>query len=449
MTRTYKSPTAEKIIQEIDMGQFLPNLDECNKINTSMSTALSSMLDNPTDHRLHMEKVHDFLKTLWTKYDCQDIIRILDTLTFVEPPLMDLERGTQRAYREHYVHVFNVFVLGLRILSNIIKKTGDKASEILKVKDEKLNASIPEFHNYQWKERLFYLWTLISNFHDISIPITRLNSVNGGLNEFLKEFGLEVTGPTLMPYFPSNLEEFCRILGSVYQGKLAIVDNWRYSKSASNEYVHSMLRSEFIRRNHGVLSAFLMYEKTREIFLEGKNKKPLDISGYNNYVDIVLKEDVARAALSISFHDLAIRDKTCKYPRCLPVAFSEFPLTYMLILVDSLQEYLRWEGTSITGGTKFLTFPVIDVLWRKEKLEFSFCFILGKDPQYQEYIISQAQKICGNSEKIETHGRAAEVVFQGIRSELQGKIHTNYPSVNLGLWDQGNRKQLLSLNIGI
>jgi hypothetical protein len=441
-------PTADSIVDEINIDQFLPDPIESRLIKNSMVLALKSMQSNPTDYRLHMDNVQKFLRTLWTKYDCQDIIRIIDTLSFVEPPLLDLERGSQRTYREHYVHLFNVFVLGLRVLSKVIEKTGDDAKDLLRIDDEKLQNEIPIFHNYSWKERLFYLWTLMSNFHDISVPVTRLNSISDGLNEFLKEFGLEVFGPTLVPFFPSNLEEFCDILGSLYEGKLTAIDGWRYDKSRKNEYVHSMLRNEFIRRNHGVMSAFLMYEKIKEIFLEGKNKYPLDISSCNKYFDIVLKEDVARAALSISFHDLSINNTKAKYPKCPPVDFSEFPLTYLLILVDCLQEYLRWEGTSIKGWTKFITFPSIGVKCSKKRLVYNFRFIIDKDKQTQEYLIEQARKIPGTIGTINTYGDAAELVINKIIDELRLKLATHKPTVTLGVWDSTKNKELFKKDIG-
>jgi hypothetical protein len=59
--------------------------------------------------------------------------------------LLDLERDPEagKRYRDHYVHLFHVFVFGLRIISGLIQTIcNDKARKILKAKDEQFDGQI-------------------------------------------------------------------------------------------------------------------------------------------------------------------------------------------------------------------------------------------------------------------------------------------------------------------
>lgn len=451
-----KCPTTQRVLDEVRIENFLKSssvraITERENISSKMTKVLTSMEERPTEYRIHLEKVYDFLSTLWTKYDCKDIIGILEALTTVEPPLLDLERQTSKRYRDHYVHIFNVFILGLRMLSLIIDKLGDKlASDMLKVKDERVHSKIPEFHDYHWKERLFYLWTLISNFHDISIPVTRLGGVRDGLNRFLKKFGMEVSGPTLLPYFPSDLEDYFQLLGCIFEGKMQAVEEWCYNRDCTNSYVQGVLRHEFSRQNHGVLSGFLMYKKIQEIFLEGRNKSPLYPNSFNQYTEYVLKQDIARAALAISLHDLK-PDADTGYPKFLPLDFFDYPLTCLLILVDNLQEYLRWEGTSIRGGTKLLLFPEIAVDVEDQKIRLDVAFFVTAEPDAQEYLINQAQfmaESAGRTPRGTTLGDAIQDLCDCVANELAIRLKRNKSfKICLSFWD--NENQLISRDIHI
>jgi hypothetical protein len=453
MIKTMRSPDAKEIMDEINMDQFIKRCDETECIKKAMFNALNQMHSKPTEYHSHIDVVHEFFTILWQKYDCEDIIKILDTFTMVEPPILDLERASSKAYRDHYVHTFNVFILGLRILSKIILEFGVEASKILKVNDERLHEKIDGFHDYNWKERLFYIWTLISNFHDISVPITRLDSFNKGLNAFFHQFGLVVTGPSLEPNYPSDLGEFCHNLSCIYEGKLNQKDDWLYQRSQENHYISSMLKHEFRKNNHGVLSSYLMYEKMDEIFLEGRNKAEsrLDIDKYNIYVDNVLKEDIARAALAISFHDLSIVEKT-GYPKCLPIDFSDFPLTYLLIIVDSMQEYLRWEGTSIKGNTKFLSFPQVKITKDEANIKLDFCFIIEKDEVVQNYLLSQAKSLSVRK-SLETMPRdykeASQLLFKEVCQEIKSKVNITNPLLTVVVVDKTSDTEVYSQTLSL
>jgi len=384
----------KSIFNEVHISSYLQGVKNCDLIEKAVQAAFKSMEDHPSDYRLHVDNVHEFMRALWKKYDCLEIFEILDALTRIEPALLDIERDPEasKGYRDHYVHLFHVFIFGLRIISAIIEKLGNKeAYRIFKVKDESLNNRIHgydedrnqvKFRNYTWKERLFYLWTLMSTLHDIAIPITHLSRIREALNKFSEKFHLEISGPVLVPSFPADLDTYLDLLSRIFQGKLMPgKESWRYDKKASNACVKGLLERLFVEKDHGVLGGFLVYKKIEEIFLQGKSKLKLDPDSFQNYKEIVLEEDIARAALAISLHNLKF-----EFPSFLPLNFFDYPLCFLLILADSLQEYLRWEGKSIRGNAKLSKFPEIKVnVKNKNRFSIECNLFVDKDPNEQKY----------------------------------------------------------------
>lgn len=439
----------KSIFSEVDISSYLQGVKNCNLIEKTVQVALKSMEDNPSDYRLHVDNVHEFMKALWAKYDCLEVFDILDALTRIEPALLDIERDPEasKGYRDHYVHLFHVFILGLRIISAMIKKLGnEKACRVFKVRDESLNDRIygydqdrnrVKFRDYTWKERLFYLWTLMSTLHDIAIPITHLNRIREALNRFSEKFHLEISGPILVPSFPTDLDIYLDLLSRIFQGKLMPgKENWRYDKEIPNAYVKGQLERLFIERDHGVLGGFLVYKKTEEIFLQGKSKYKLDPDSFQNYKEIVLEEDIARAALAISLHNLKL-----EFPSFMPLNFFDYPLCFLLILADSLQEYLRWEGKSIRGNTKLRKFPEINVtLKNKNRFSVECNLFVDEDPNEQEYFCNAVKDMMQreNTSSIgNTIKDAANDISRLLEDDITKKLLLNdYFTVSLSFYEE-------------
>ena len=92
----FRAPSSEEIIAELNLADYLSKGTELQRIIDSIKSVLDSMEKDPYDYRVHMEKVYDFLKTLWGKYDCKEIYDVLQDLTNIEPALLDLERNQER-----------------------------------------------------------------------------------------------------------------------------------------------------------------------------------------------------------------------------------------------------------------------------------------------------------------------------------------------------------------
>lgn len=450
-------PKTSDILKELNISTYLKVQEDKEALEKAAREVLMAMEKSPTDYRLHIENVHNFMKALWNKYDCSEIFEILNTLTRLEPALLDLERDPEagKRYRDHFVHLFHVFIFGLRVLSAMIqefKKKGHDPGKMIKVKSESFNHRIRgrdetgneiEFKNYSWEERLFYLWTLIATLHDIAIPITHLDKIREALNKFSEKFQLEISGPMLVPSYPAGLDAYLGLLSSIFEGKLKPgKEEWLYRKTRENAYIKGYLERLFVNKDHGVLGGFLVYKKIEEIFLQGKSKYKLDLPSFGYYKELVLEEDIARAALAISLHNVEF-DEKLKIPQFMPIKFQEFPLTSILILSDTLQEYLRWEGTSVRGGTKLCAFPYLEFNDQDGLFVINCFFSITNDLKEQEYFCKEVKNMMSKAKKSSSGNEimhAANDLSLLLGDNLKKKLHLADSSIraNLGFYVENN-----------
>ena len=373
---------------------------------------------------------------MWLKYDCKQVAEKFDNFVKIEQALYGLERDKERGgrYRDHFVHMFNTFVFGLRIISSLLGTVNEnEGKELFKVEDEDLKSvRLPFSANYNYKQRTFYLWMLISTFHDIAIPFQHMPKIGEGITRFVEEFGWIVSEPilTMSNFDSSQLYRYFTMLSEIYNSKLKLRDKGKLydRKKGANSYVAKTLGRAFDRREHGALSGFFMWKTIEEIFLLGLSKRyryKIGLKNFDKYDQYVLQQDIARAALAISLHTLTKKKET-GHPRIVPIKFGGYPLTFLLILADELQEYHRHEGGTILGNTKFRCQPKISLSYKKKNIDLKVAFSLNKD-EYR-YFIEEANAIEGkrqNGKKITNVKGAAGVIMDSICQRLMEKLILN------------------------
>lgn len=332
-----------EIISQLSLGSYLRedtkvHAEEKQEISEKIEVALRSMIDEPERTSQHTKHTLEFIEALWKKYDCKSIAELFRSFVTVEPALLSLGGA-----RDHFVHTFHVFLFGLRIISQIITKMGSDSKHCLKIRDESAKTCVFSYP-YNYKERIFYIWTLASTFHDIGFPLEHLPEIEQGLGKFA-----EYTKYRIAPlYFRLDyaeiiqLDSYLRLMSTLYGGKLVPKEVeegiWVYRRS---EYPHfyKVLISALRDRNHGILSSLILFRVIEDVFLvhSPSTKYRLSPEQFNEYVKYVYNEDISRAALAISLHHL----KKETYPPVQKVKFSEYPLAFLLILADEFQQFLR------------------------------------------------------------------------------------------------------------
>lgn len=431
---TVLSISIDDIIDELTLSEFINDPKELRDITTKCKNLLVTQSEKTFDRFEQIESTLSFIKAIWHKYDCQEIAEIYTNFIKVEEALYGLERDESAGnrYRDHFVHMVNCYIFGTRILSYLIKNLSeDIFKDIFKVENESLrDVGLPFGINYTYKQRIFYLWTIISTFHDIAIPFQHLTGIGKGINKFIQEFGWIFTDAkvTMKNYDSSQLYNYFNLLSSIYDCNLELIEEGKRYKRANkpNYYLSKILGREFDRRNHGVLSGFFMWKIIEEIFLiDRSNKYKFGIDEFNIYTEYVLEQDISRAALAISLHAIEPEHKTNLYPKIYPIRFKTLPLTFLLILTDELQEYLRWEGISLIKEMKFSYHPILDIQLDKTNQNIKLIVKFSLDSKNRDNIIRQAREIARHLDiitNINHIDEAVDIIGNSLKKNLEKKL---------------------------
>lgn len=209
----------------------------------------------------------------------------------------DFEPILQRIplYRDHFIHSFNVFLMGYYIL-NRLKELFPRLD--LKSNDYNLT------------------WMLASTFHDVAYP---LQEMENWLNElFEKFFGVNPNFHyDITQVMPMIYVDFIRIITRChtkpFQGPLGGQDlldlDWTF---------YNQIGAKLVEKEHGVLGGLMLFHllAVREGFVGSRRWDFL----FNHLL----------ACHAITVHHLPVT-----------VKFERHPLAYLLILLDELQDWGR------------------------------------------------------------------------------------------------------------
>lgn len=241
------------------------------------------------------ESVQSAISELWVSSDKNP--SLFKATKDFEPIL----RRKDLPYRDHFLHSFNVFLLGYYIINKLHEGYDDKNYFGTREQDWNLT------------------WMLASTFHDVAYPVQETES---WLNDLFEKF-LGVN-----PNFSLNIAQ---IVPSIYIDFMKMLSrHQRYHRRDDLALADDLLRidwfyynelgSGLMRKNHGVLGALMLCHRMaiREGFLE--QPSPLDF----------LKNHLP-ACHAISVHAL----------ESIPVNFTKHPFAYLLILCAELQDWGR------------------------------------------------------------------------------------------------------------
>ena len=370
-----KKKYLEKIKSQINLNNFLmdhteKHINEKKKIQQNFTNVLESMVLHPDNLSEHVINVNNLFKEIWKKYDCEQISGFFKEFLNIEPALLSIGGA-----RDHYLHLIHVYIFGLRVISQIIRKVGN-SSEILKVKDESEQYCV--FKNaYSFKERIFYIWTLSSTFHDIAYPFEYLPKIEKGLNRYAEYINFSVSPLIFLLDYSDliDLDYYFHLISDLCGGNLefeeidALNKLFMYKKK-KNSYLHKVLLYAFRERNHGIIGSLILFRIIEQNFLLSKNK--LEGEEFNRYIDYYFKDDIARMALIIALHHL----KSKNIPPTPKVKFSRFPLLFILILADELQEFIRKQ---VESGKEYIILKKIPDIKFKNNKNFSIKIIYYLD----------------------------------------------------------------------
>ncbi len=231
---------------------------------------------------------------------------------------------TEKRYRNHFEHQFNVGAFGWYLLDVEVEKGKTLRERILEVFN---------FNGEEWTDKqLNSSWWVASLLHDHAYPIAYLFGASFPMNEFLTDSSNKKR---------NSMDEILQCYNKVYRNVFATSFNALFVKSWENK-----VRDGLIDEIGDNLSILMNRHK-----IDWRKKNPYDhgILGAANIIARLKEEGFKRidpvineALVAIAFHN----DETINNIR-----IDEHPIAFLLILCDQLQEWNR----VIIRNDKYLT----------------------------------------------------------------------------------------------
>lgn len=354
---------------------------------------LHAILNGELDRAL--TPLTDFFYSYWKSYSSGELAEVLKQFPAIERALYGLETSLQgdRRYRDHYIHSFCNFIFGCQILAKSIDSVDREKilRELWKVENEPLD--IPFTTPYLATGRLFFLWKLMTHFQDIGIPGEHQRHITHSLSEFFDRFGFELITETLRAddYVRAQLSYYAICMARLYKTGIENQNGLYYHDNEYDELLYRAVLQSFSERHHAAIGAVCLLRWLEQRFQ--KKNEEAHYRGpeyYEAYIKNVLECDIARASLGILLHGLKHED----FPQLYPVSLDKLPLTWLAIVCDELQEFLRPEGIDNRLVAQMLCWPrILSTEADVNKGCFSLSLMLAcKYPRREDIIVLLGQR---------------------------------------------------------
>jgi hypothetical protein len=267
------------------------------------------------------EFANDLTSRLWDEFIGVSYSQFLNDF---EPRLQYAFAGRapgDKTYRDHYLHQFQVFLLGLPVLDLYYDAFAEK---------------------YEYPEET---WLLAASFHDVAYPVQLYDSWSRDFFKDALKVSVGSTNVDLEKYFVK--ESFLTSVGYVLNAFCAahhhfkLESNWLAHQHALVSFFYDKITAA---RNHGILSSVALLK----LALEDSNRKRL-VEKFEREPEEIMTELVAPAALSIALHEADIWHglrEIVGLPQAgdsalSSIKFSRDPMSFLLVFCDSTHEWGR------------------------------------------------------------------------------------------------------------
>ncbi len=288
-----KSYLDKKILGEIFKIQHIPYKDKLLEL-------LNKHLTEKGSEQIF---ANELFEDLWNN---NLTINYKQTLDKFEAGLQYIFSG----YRDHYIHQLQVFLLGLPI----IDKLYDKFSE-----------------RY---ENPALSWLVASSFHDVAYPVQQYDKF--GDRFFSQVFRIQ-RNPAYCEFRQRFIDDnflscmgyiVCNVCSKLFHRELQ--SNWLDSENTLIKRFYNLITTD---KNHGVMSSVSLLMLSQDDSSEERKA--------------IYDKIIIPASLSIAIHDSHVwpgifsnNEKVIKN-----IAFSDDPLSFLLIFCDTIQEWARPSGS--------------------------------------------------------------------------------------------------------
>ncbi len=297
------SPHDRILISDEALRTAFESLPEDLRFHKTIESYFAALQKIGVDKRV--DNVQNTISHLWE--EASKYADFLEEMRSFEPLLKEL------GLRDHFIHSFNVFLLGYYIINKINRST-DQVGYYFGTSENTSNL----------------IWLLASTFHDVAYAVEKTDD---WLNKFFNNF-LGVN-----PHFSLSISEvltpvhadIMRMLSQYHKSSTPNIFDFSFDKM--DWYYYNKLGEELAGKNHGVISALMLCHRMaiKEGFLckPPKTAKRDRVRNRNQW-DFL---DHLRASHAISLHHIS----------SIPVEFHRHPFAFVLILCDEIQDWGRGE----------------------------------------------------------------------------------------------------------
>jgi len=287
-------------IRSLDINQSLIRKYQRNILNYFNEVG---GIEEKNYDEIRAQKTTKYMKAIWQEVHRKiETSKLFSNFEKFEQFLFKIPR-----YRGHYIHQFNVFILGFYILKKLL---------------ENPNISRQIQSN---NDNPYFTWMACSTSHDLGYPI---QEVETWFQDFLEDF-LGATSTyhidikdILTPTYPNYIGYFSEIH---YQLVNLNQNQWNFSEQKHKDMqFEELLLRKLDKKDHGVLSAIILAYSVliKETSLDQ---------------NILINRDFPRYILP-ACHAIAVHNFD---PDDLIIEFEKTPFAFLLVLCDELQDWGR------------------------------------------------------------------------------------------------------------
>lgn len=282
------------------------------------------------EHLDENDNDYDFVSEAFHQLWRENIgILYLKFLKTFEPALLHVfaegEEKQEIHYRDHYIHQFQVFLLGIYII------------DVLYEDFETPNCKKPEI-----------CWLIAASFHDMAYPVQLYDD---WCTKFFREvFRVEVKLANLELKTTFVDQSFLSCMGYLIYSLCCIHDkkpegNWLADKKELVQFFYEEITKE---KKHGILSSLCLLKIVQTLSTNEKEQIINKLSNGKDAFDKIIEEIFVPSALAIALHDEEVWQKLRKgngkndsLEVLDSMEFARNPLSFLLIFCDTIQEWGR------------------------------------------------------------------------------------------------------------
>lgn len=254
----------------------------------------------------------ELMETLWNRPECT---RTFSIFRDFESIFEILEK------RGHFIHQFEVFLLGCLLMNQLAKKDINKIFE----------SSIGD------QTKCFYSWLYTSTVHDFGYPLQEANQIAKKVSELYNKLNMKKLADQYASIFSDNwVKDESELISikiyNVIEKKYETIDINKYILNGILNSINGDIKDAEIilkilidRNNHGYISSIIFCRQYIEYLSTAKLWNDDE------------KNSLEKIVAAIALHALP-KENIAEFKK---ISFKFNPLSYLLILIDNLQDWNR------------------------------------------------------------------------------------------------------------